>query len=60
VRLTDHEGADVLPVFSPDGSLLMWTASRGGDGGGRGASSQLWASRPDTAAIRAAVGEVAR
>jgi Tol biopolymer transport system component len=60
VRLTDHEGADVLPVFSPDGSLLMWTASRGGDGGGRGASSQLWVSRPDTAAIRAAVGEVAR
>ncbi|MFN9368709.1 MAG: biopolymer transporter Tol [Planctomycetia bacterium] len=60
VRLTDHEGADVLPVFSPDGSLLMWTASRGGDGGGRSAPSQLWASRPDNAAIRDAVGEVPR
>jgi hypothetical protein len=41
----------VLPAFSPDGTLLMWTASRGGDAGGRGASSQLWVSRPDLAAI---------
>jgi TolB protein len=36
-RITDHAGADVLPVFSPDGSKLMWTASRGED-----RSSQLW------------------
>ena len=28
LRITDHPGADVLPVFSPDGKLLMWTASR--------------------------------
>ena len=36
-RITDHAGADVLPVFSPDGGKLMWTATRGDDG-----SSQLW------------------
>lgn len=55
LRLTDHPGADVLPAFSPDGRLLIWTASRGADGGGRGASSQLWGSRLDTAAVEAAV-----
>jgi TolB protein len=27
-RITDHPGADVLPVFSPDGSRLMWTSTR--------------------------------
>lgn len=36
-RLTDHPSADVLPVFSPDGKQLMWTAGRSSDG-----SSQLW------------------
>jgi Tol biopolymer transport system component len=36
-RITDHEGADVLPVFSPDGLRLMWTASRTAD-----RASQLW------------------
>ncbi len=36
-RVTDHGGADVLPVFSPDGTKLMWTASRSAD-----RSSQLW------------------
>lgn len=46
LRLTDHDGADVLPSFSPDGTLLMWTASRE-DGGGRGATSQLWVSKLD-------------
>lgn len=55
LRLTDHAGADVLPAFSPDGSWLVWTASRGGDGGGRGPTSQLWASRLDTAAVEAAL-----
>jgi len=37
VRVTDHMGADVLPVFSPDGKKLMWTASRSED-----RASQLW------------------
>ena len=27
-RVTDFAGADVLPVFSPDGSKLMWTSTR--------------------------------
>jgi TolB protein len=36
VRLTFFPGADVLPVFSADGSKVMWTSTRsGGD-------SQLW------------------
>jgi TolB protein len=55
LRLTDHPGADVLPAFSPDGRMLVWTASRDGDGGGRGPVSQLWASRPDLDAIEAAL-----
>ena len=37
VRVTDHNSADVLPVFSPDGKRLMWTSGRGADG-----TSQLW------------------
>ena len=36
-RVTDHPSADVLPVFSPDGSRLMWTSSRTED-----RTSQLW------------------
>lgn len=36
-RITDHPGADVLPVFSPDGRRLMWTSTRSPDG-----SSQLF------------------
>jgi Tol biopolymer transport system component len=59
LRITDHEGADVLPAFSPDGELLMWTASRGGEGGGRSPSSQLWVSRINAAAIDAALEPVA-
>ena len=51
LRITDHPGADVLPAFSPDGSLLMWTASRGEGSGGRGPTSQLWVSRLDLDAI---------
>lgn len=27
-RVTDHSSADVLPVFSPDGTKLMWTSNR--------------------------------
>jgi Tol biopolymer transport system component len=30
VRLTHAPGADVLPVFSPDGKRLMWTSTRDG------------------------------
>lgn len=30
-RITDHPTADVLPVFSPDGQRLMWTANRTAD-----------------------------
>jgi Tol biopolymer transport system component len=30
VRLTYAPGADVLPVFSPDGKRLMWTSTREG------------------------------
>lgn len=47
LRITDHVGADVLPVFSPDGTLLMWTASRDGER----SASQLWVSSPDLDAI---------
>jgi TolB protein len=36
VRLTYFPGADVLPVFSSDGSKVMWTSTRGGG------DSQLW------------------
>ena len=36
-RLTFAPGADVLPVFSPDGRKVMWTSTRGED-----RSSQLW------------------
>ncbi len=36
-RITDHKSADVLPVFSPDGTQLMWTSNRTADG-----TSQLW------------------
>lgn len=30
-RVTDFAGADVLPVFSPDGKQLMWTSTRSKD-----------------------------
>jgi Tol biopolymer transport system component len=30
VRLTFAPGADVLPVFSPDGTKIMWTSTRDG------------------------------
>lgn len=58
LRLTDHSGADVLPVFSPDGTLLLWTASRDGVDGRR-PSSQLYVSRLDLTAIDAALPLVA-
>ena len=36
-QITFSDKADVLPVFSPDGTKLMWTSTRGEDG-----TSQLW------------------
>lgn len=36
-RVTDFSGADILPVFSPDGRQLMWTSTRTAD-----QSSQLF------------------
>jgi Tol biopolymer transport system component len=33
VRLTFNPGQDVLPVFSPDGTKVMWTSSRDGNAG---------------------------
>lgn len=36
-RITFDPGADILPVFSPDGKQLMWTSNRTED-----KSSQLW------------------
>lgn len=42
-RVTKVAGADVLPAFSPDGSLMMWTAQRGPlVSGETRPSSQLW------------------
>ncbi|OAB63150.1 hypothetical protein AY599_22740 [Leptolyngbya valderiana BDU 20041] len=54
VRITQADGADVLPVFSPNGKYLMWTAQRGelAEGEQR-PSSQLWIAEVDSDAIRA-------
>lgn len=42
-RVTFADGADVLPVFSDDGMLMMWTAQRGPLAPGEARpSSQLW------------------
>ena len=50
IRLTDHPSADVLPVFSPEGRHLLWTAGRSED-----RSSQLWLAELDLDAIDAAL-----
>jgi len=39
-RVTFADGADVLPVFSPDGRYLLWTGQRGED-----RSSQLYVAK---------------
>ena len=43
VRITHADGADVLPVFSPDGTKMLWCSQRGPkiEGEPR-ASSQIW------------------
>ena len=50
--------AALQDALGPDGTLLMWTASRG-DGGGRGPASQLWVSRLDLAAVEKALDAAA-
>ena len=43
VRVTHADGADVLPAFSTDGGMMMWTSQRGAMMEGETkASSQLW------------------
>lgn len=45
-RITFAPGADVLPVFRPDGKWMMWTAQRGEMiAGETKPSSQLWMAR---------------
>ncbi|HEX8875556.1 MAG TPA: hypothetical protein VF777_02325 [Phycisphaerales bacterium] len=45
-RITFAPGADVLPVFRPDGKWMMWTAQRGElVAGETRPSSQLWMAR---------------
>lgn len=45
-RITESPGFDGLPVFSPDGRYLMWTAQRGADRAADGRpSSQMWLAR---------------
>ncbi len=51
VRVSEHEGFDGLPVFSPDGNRLLWTSNRTPDG-----RSQLFLAEWDDVAARAALG----
>jgi len=48
-RITFAPGFDGLPAFSRDGSLMMWTSQRLGEGdpdrGERSGSSQMWVAR---------------
>ena len=32
IRVTNTEGTDILPVFSPDGNSLAWSTTRTPDG----------------------------
>lgn len=53
VRITEARGFDGLPVFTPEGDWMMWTAQRGPTAEGEGRpSSQLWAARFDWDAFR--------
>ena len=51
-------GADILPVFSPDGTYMMWTGQRGPLGeGDEKPTSQLWIARFDASDLFAANAE---
>jgi TolB protein len=51
-RITRADGADILPVFNSDGTLMMWTAQRGPLAAGeQRPSSQLWIARFDPASL---------
>ena len=58
VQITRANGADVLPVFSPDGKYMMWTGQRGplGEGDTR-PTSQLWIARFDASDLFATDAE---
>jgi TolB protein len=52
-RITYAGGADVLPVFSADGSKMMWTAQRGPMAEGeQRPSSQLWVAEFDAGKLK--------
>jgi len=51
VRVTDTEGFDGLPVFSPDGQQLVWTSGRTADG-----ASQLFMASWNDAEARRQLG----
>jgi hypothetical protein len=52
-RITQANGADVLPVFSRDGRTMMWTAQRGPMvEGEQKPSSQLWVAEFDQGALK--------
>jgi len=55
VRVTEHEGFDGLPVFSPSGDTLLWTSNRT-----EGKQSQLFRAKWDDAAAREALDLPAR
>jgi len=58
-RVTQANGADVLPSFSADGSMMMWTAQRGPTVEGESKpSSQLWIAEWVGSPFAAATGKV--
>lgn len=51
VRVTNTEGTDILPVFSPDGNKLVWSSTRSADG-----SSQVFMADWNDARARELLG----
>jgi TolB protein len=61
MRITNAKGFDGLPVFSPDGKTMMWTAQRGALRGEEGRpSSQLWVADVNLKAIDKAYKKLRR